>query len=223
MNSNPLNLALTDVRVRLRLHPTRTLLPALTRFDFQGVSEYLEVFVARVDVPLLTNLYVTFFHQLIFDAPQLVRFIGRTPRFGTNDGKSRVLFSSLGFWVIFPQTFDGTLSMGRRCKHTDWQLSSLAHVCNSSFLQALIPTVEHLYILVHDDKFIRPDWQDDIENSQWLEVLHPFATVKDLYISQEFTPRIAPVLKELVGETVAEVLPALRTLFLEETSPSEPV
>jgi hypothetical protein len=50
-----------------------------------------------------------------------------------------------------------------------------------------------------------------------------FATVKDLYISREFTPRIAPALKKLIGETVTKVLPALRTLFLEEPSPSGPV
>ena len=66
-------------------------------------------------------------------------------------------------------------------------------------------------------------WQDDIENSQWLELLHPFTAVKDLYISQEFTPRIAPALQELVGERVTEVLPALQTLFLEEPLPSGPV
>ena len=196
--------------------PTHTLLPALTRFDFKGASEYLEEFVARIDVPLLTNLYVAFFQQLIFDTLQLFRFIGRTPKLETNDGESRVGFSSTGLEVTFPQAFDGMLGMGFICRQTDWQLSSLANVCNSSF--PLIPTVEHLYI--EDDNFFRSDWQDDIENSQWLEVLHPFATVKNLYISREFTPRIAPVLKELVGETVTEVLPALQTLFLEEPSPS---
>jgi hypothetical protein len=205
--------------------PTRTLLPALTWFCFKGVSEYLEEFVARIDVPLLTHLDINFFHQLILSTLQLVRFIGRTPKLGTNDGKSRVVFSSMGFWVTFPQTSDGLLHMGIRCRQTDWQLSSLAHVCNSesSFPQVLIPTVEHLYILEHYDEFIRPDWQDDIENIQWLEVLHPFASVKDLYISREFTPRIAPVLQGLVGETVTEVLPALQALFLEEPHLSEPV
>jgi hypothetical protein len=107
-----------------------------------------------------------------------------------------------------------------KCRQADWQLSSLAQFCNP---QALICTVEHLYILELVFTFFKPHWQDDIENSQWLEVLHPFAAVKDLYISQEFMPRIAPVLKELVGETATEVLPALRTLFLEEPSPSGPV
>jgi hypothetical protein len=41
---------------------------------------------------------------------------------------------------------------------------------------------------------------------------------ESLHISQEFTPRFAPVLQELVGERMTEVLPALKTLFLEETS-----
>ena len=51
---------------------TRTLLPALTHLVFRGVSEYLEVLVARIDAPLLDKLYITFFHQLIFDTPQLL-------------------------------------------------------------------------------------------------------------------------------------------------------
>ena len=47
--------------------------------------------------------------------------------------------------------------------------------------------------------------------------------VKGLYISEEFMPRIAPTLKELVGERVAEVLPDLLALLLEETHLSGPV
>ena len=44
--------------------------------------------------------------------------------------------------------------------------------------------------------------------------------MKDLCISSEFTPRIAPALKELVGEGAIEALPALQTLFLEKPLPS---
>jgi hypothetical protein len=74
--------------------------------------------------------------------------------------------------------------------------------------------VEHLYI--YDTVDPHPDWEDDIENDQWLEVLRPFTAVKDLYLSREFVPRIAPTLQELAGENVKEVLPALQNLFLEE-------
>ena len=50
--------------------------------------------------------------------------------------------------------------------------------------------------------------------------LHQFTSVKNLQIAQGFTPRIAPTLEELVGGRATEVLPALRTLALEETLPS---
>jgi hypothetical protein len=63
-----------------RPHPlTRSVLPALRHFGFVGVSEYLEDLVARIDSPLLDSLQIKFFHQLIFDTPQLTRFISRTP------------------------------------------------------------------------------------------------------------------------------------------------
>ncbi len=80
--------------------------------------------------------------------------------------------------------------------------------------------MEHLYIW---DSFLPPRWQDDIEDGQWLEVLHPFTNVKFLYISRELTPFIAHALQELVGERVIEVLPALQILFLGELHLSGPV
>ena len=96
------------------------------------------------------------------------------------------------------------------CRQSDWQPSSLAQICSTSFPRTLIPAVEHHYI--HRGAW-PPNWQDDIEISQWLELLHPFTAVKDLYISEGLIPHIAPALKELVGERVSELLPALQTLF----------
>jgi hypothetical protein len=180
--------------------------------------------VARIDAPQLDKLVITFFNQLIFDTPQITQFIRRTPKFRGRD-EARVVFSDSHVWVRFPfpQTSDGALELGISCSPSDWQLSSLAQVCGSSFPQALIPAVEHLYILKHRSSRSQLRWQDDIESSQWLELLHPFTAAKGLYISQEFAPRIAPALRELVGERATEVLPALQSLFLEETLPSEPV
>jgi hypothetical protein len=63
--------------------PTCTLLPVLTRLWFKGASEYLEDLVARIDAPLLDKLKITFFHQLMFDTPELTQFIDRTPNFKT--------------------------------------------------------------------------------------------------------------------------------------------
>jgi hypothetical protein len=73
----------------------------------------------------------------------------------------------------------------------------------------------------------RVPWEDDPEypqeNPRWLELLHPFTAVKNLYLSQEITRNIAPALQELVGERVVELLPALQNLFLEEVNPAGPV
>jgi hypothetical protein len=63
--------------------PTRIALSALTRFEFQGVSEYLEDLVAQIDSPLLDTIQITFFHQLLFDLPQLAQFMRRTTKFQT--------------------------------------------------------------------------------------------------------------------------------------------
>ena len=208
-----------DRRTR-RLPPqTRTLLPALTNFRFKGVGEYLEDFVARIDAPLLEKLTVIFFHQLIFGSPRFTQFISRTPAFKAHN-EARVEFSSLDVMVTLPQKLGGFLELGSSCKQSDWQLSSLAQVCSSPLTRALVPTVENLYIR---SGYRRPDWQDDIESSQWLELFQPFAATKELYISSEFTPRIAPALKELVGDGVIQVLPALQTLFFEEPFPPRPI
>jgi hypothetical protein len=85
----------------------------------------------------------------------------------------------------------------------------------------VISSLEQLFI--RENKQLQLHWRDDIESSQWLELLHPFTAVKDLYLSQEFVPRIAPALQELVEGRAMEVLPAPQNLFLEVLQLSEPV
>jgi hypothetical protein len=196
---------------------TRSVLPALRHFGFVGVSEYLEDLVARIDSPLLDSLQIKFFHQLIFDTPQLIRFVGRTPELKARN-EARMVISNSGASVLVPGVVGRGFRLEISCKPLDWQLSSLTQLCSSSFPRTLISSLEHLYI--YDDEYSQPLWQDDIENSQWLELLQPFTAVKNLHLSREFTPRIVPALQELVKGRVAEVLPALQRLCLEEDQPS---
>jgi len=74
--------------------------------------------------------------------------------------------------------------------------------------------VERLYIRKRSCSEL--EWQDDVEDSQWLELLRPFTAVKDLFLSEEFAPRIAPYLQELVVARTIEVLPALQSLHLSK-------
>jgi hypothetical protein len=196
---------------------THTILPALTDLWFKGVSEYMEVLVARIDAPRLNSLDVTFFHQLVFDAPQFVQFIGRTPSWQAPNTTMLTFYDRAVRVTLPPQTFGyGELSVGVSCRESDWQLASLAQVCSSSLPP--LSTVEHLY--VHKPQHMRQNWQGDVEITQWLELFHPFTAVKNLYLSEDFASRIASSLQELAGDRIAEVLPALRNIFLEGLQPS---
>jgi hypothetical protein len=207
-----------DRRNRRPPPATRTLFPILTMLDFKGASEYLEDLVARIDAPLLSFLEITFFHQLIFETPRLTQFITRLPKLMTHD-KAQLFFSDREAMVTLASNDNRRLGLRISCKRLDWQISSLAQLCSRSLPQALIPTLEYLYIF----EFGVSLWQDDIENSQWLELFHPFTAVKGFHISREFASFVAPALQELVGERVTEVLPVLQTLFLEEELSSGPV
>ncbi len=86
----------------------RSILPALTRFRFEGASEYLEDLVARIDTPLLDSLDIALSHQLIFDIPQLTQFISRTPNF-KRQGEAHVVFPWATLGSYSPRHFpDGS-------------------------------------------------------------------------------------------------------------------
>jgi hypothetical protein len=211
-----------DLKTRYSPPRTRTLLPALTMLIFRGVAEYLEDLVAPIDAPLVDTLGIFFFkfHQLIFETPQLNRLINRTPKFKAH-GDARVELADWEVTVVLPQTFDGEIELGLTCwPQSDWGLSSVVQLCESSLPPAFIPAVEHLYIIQNKYSKWFSSWQ---ENSHWLELFRPFTAVKNLYIASEFTSRIALALQELIGERVTEVLPALQTLFLEEPLQSGPL
>ena len=197
---------------------TRTVLPALTNILFKGVSEYLEEIAARIDAPELKYLDITLFNQILFDTPQFVQFISRTPtlkalkkaRVAFADGAARINLSTQtsGF---------GELTVKIQCKELDWQISSLEQVCTSC-----LPSLSML-----DDLYIYMDkvgyWRDNVENTLWLELFSPFVGVKNLYLSKQVAPRIVPALQELVGTGATEVLPALQNVFLEGLPSSGPV
>jgi hypothetical protein len=101
----------------------------------------------------------------------------------------------------------------------DWQLSSVAQVCNSSLPP--LSMVEDLYVKQYSTG---PDWEiDAIENTLWLELLLTFIAVKNLYLSKNIALGITDTLQELVwGGRITEVLPSLWNIFLEGLEPSGP-
>jgi len=201
---------------------TRTILPALTNLAFTGVTEYLEDLLSRIDAPLLVHFSITFFNQLVFDLLQLPMFLCRTKVFtvlnhtqvGFYEDVADVRFSSR------TETLNQTsLSLTISCRKLDWQLSSLSQVCNSVLLALSTMDMEYPD-LVLDISAYPLLLEDDMEDTQWLELLHPFSNVKD---SDKVPTYIAPALQELTGEGVTEILPTLQSIFLDFHGKPEPV
>jgi hypothetical protein len=204
--------------------PTRFVLPTLTQFRFKGANEYLEEFVARIDAPQVYQLSITFFNDIFFDTPELTQFISRTPTLGVYHEARLIFYSRQALVDLRPQpgsSDNRSVKVTILCRATDWQLSFLAQICTLSLRPLL--TMENLYIYEDIDPFPQLVWKDDIEAAEWLDLLHPFTAVKNLYLSKHLAPRIVPALQELTGERTTEVLPALQNLFLEGFQPSEPV
>ncbi|KAH9166917.1 hypothetical protein EDB89DRAFT_179680 [Lactarius sanguifluus] len=184
---------------------TRTVLPALTTFFFNGFFEYLEEFVAQIETPQLHRVGIEYLDGVLdfdFRIPQLCMFIDRSEKLKQSQSRHVDLEFQPGTFVI------------------DWGRSSLKLSIQfngiTGFLSQICGTpsnVDSLFIISRDyeDSGIEPD--DDIE---WLEVLRPFTVVKTLRVRNQASRCVALELGKFVGEETAGVLPALELLCLEK-------
>jgi hypothetical protein len=197
---------------------TRVDLPILTHFRLEGVNEYIEDFVARINTPLLHDITILLFNRLLFDTSQLNRFIGRVKNFNTLS-QAEVCFQDQRAYLTLSSSenpdSNPNIVLFISCTQSEWQLSFLAEICGttSSRWALRLFSLERLYMLV---KFAPPGhWHDDMENTQWQELFQSFTAVKDLYLSGELALRIAQALRDLVGGKETELLPALQNIFVE--------
>ena len=197
--------------------PEHAILPALYKFHFRGVAEYLEELVTGIDTPQLTHMEIFFFDQSDFDCSRLTQFINRTPDFSSFD-EARVVFCDSGVSVILRHRtssygFDDLL-IDIICSDADRQLPFVERVLNPSL--HFISTVEVLYI---EDEH-HQNWKSEvIENTLRLELLLPFTALKNFFLCDEFAPGIADDLQELVGARLTEVLPSLQNIFIDWLEP----
>ena len=203
------------VESRRQLPPKRIFLPALTEFYLWSDREYMEDMVSKIDTPLLNFARIAFSGRPDSDTPLLRDFISRTEVFHELH-RAKVVISIDAVHLTFSQRPDvKTLKLRYSCNARDWQYSSLAHICNSLFPP--LPTLERLEIFT-DQLY----WRTNMENAQWLGLLRPFSSVKDLFLFDDLVCLIAFALKETTGGRVPEVLPALQNLFLKALCPSTP-
>ena len=114
------------------LPPARSILPALVKFHFKGVTKYLEELVTRIDTPQLVEMNITYFNQIDFDCPRLVRFINCTSTLRARDEAHVQFDDSAASVLLRSSTSNGDLLIKISCRVPDWQFSSIGQVCDSS-------------------------------------------------------------------------------------------
>ena len=115
-----------------RPHPpmARCTLPALRELIFEGVNEYFEGLVARIDTPVIRKLEITFFHRHFYDFSQLSQFIGRVG-----------VFKSPAHANIGLYNFQAEVSVSFGTGTDEPASLSLGISCNELHLQLLLATL----------------------------------------------------------------------------------
>ncbi|KAH9958058.1 hypothetical protein BC827DRAFT_1222005 [Russula dissimulans] len=199
---------------------TRAVLPSLTWLEFKGANEYMEDLMARIETPLLNHAQIKFLNQTIFDITQLSQFIDRAERLNDpSQAKVDFLSDFAEITVSQPRGRVGNLTLQISSTTPDWQVSSMAQICHRA--SPLLSGVERLEICGGEYGYLQDEWQGDIENTHWLGLLYPFIAVERLHITEYLGSLVASALGGIPARRAAEVLPELRSLFLEELEPSE--
>ena len=192
--------------------PTRSILPVLTSFEFEGPGEYLNDIVAGIDAPRLNDLNMSFFMQVIDMLPQLIQFISGIPMFMALE-KGHVDFKDYAASIEFSsQTFGhGELIVEVSCKESEWpgQVTPLEQVC--ALCLPPISTLEDLHI--HGVPNSNDLGELFPEDDPWPDLLTLFPSVKNLYLYGEAAPSITPFLEDSFDEGRTALLPALRRIF----------
>jgi hypothetical protein len=140
--------------------------------------------MARIDAPLPLDspVSVTFVNQIVFDAPQFIQFMKHSKK-PVLACQSRRYDQAL-ITNIWP-----TSARRENPRESDWQVLSPEKICTSCLPRWRSSTstkpIPGTNLARQHQKML------------WLELLHPFTIVKNLYLFEEFALCIVPALQEL--------------------------
>ena len=192
---------------RIHLPPvTRTVLPALTSFQFEADSAYLEEFVTQIDSPQLNRIIIKYLNAALdLRVAQLFMFIDRS------DALEKAKYAAVTFSVssitfetyLFPESYP------------DW-----CHISPSIHRLVIarhIPDIDEVFgqsskMLSH---VIHLKLSANYFSGESLLLLRKFTTVRTLHVSKEFASEVALELEDIAGEMVAQVLPVLDFIYLD--------
>jgi hypothetical protein len=176
---------------RIPLPPvTRTILPALTCFHFQGDSVYLEEFVSRIDSPQLNRIIIKYSNEsLNLRVAQLFQFIDRSDALEKTLIKyAAVIFSSISITFEtspFPESYPDRCRIGPSIYRLviDRRIPDIYEVFSQP--SKMLSHVIHL-------KLSRYPAQTNYFVDESLPfLLCKFTTVRTLHVSKEFARQVA--------------------------------
>jgi hypothetical protein len=203
-------LSLPPRRNHLRFPPQsgnseRSFLSALTCLEYRGTSKFLDSFVARIDAPRLEDIDITFSSQPTMNASQLGRFIGRI-EMQISPHQANIELSADAISIYFTSSKTSTpLQIQIPCKPLDWQLSSMAQICDQ--FSPFLFSVKRLGLTA-------TQWsseQADVDGEQWLELLRAFGGARSVWVTGRLTTDVLSALGKADSEYTT-VLPSLRRL-----------
>ena len=206
---------------RLVTPPTRAVLPSLTGFRFLGEFEYLEDLVARMDCPRLEFIDVSYFPQLVsIYVPQFLQFIDRAEdlklapfRCADADFGDQEVYFNLDSSRM-PEPHSSHLAVKFSCCWYS-QLQPIKRFLEQ--LSGMFSTLRHLAV----DVFHGVPSSCHMDDVGSLDLFRRFSAVETLHVGGHLTMLVDRVLDDLVGTNMdAEVMPALRVLYLDGRRPT---
>ncbi|KAI9430963.1 hypothetical protein H4582DRAFT_2133284 [Lactarius indigo] len=198
----------------------RGMLPALSRFKFHGTSEYLNDLVARIDAPCLENIEVRFFNQLVFPISQLCRFITRIEMHKSHR-RADILSSENAISVTFTQPgAHAHLTLQISCSQLDWQLSSMAQICDHLSSSGILFGVGDVCINTALPPWWPSDEEDDVDSESWPDLIHTFSSVEKLSLAGQLMTNILHTLQAADLDQETSPLPATGMKYLQLEVPA---
>ena len=195
--------------------PMRAIFPALTRFYYDGHNNYLEDFLAQVDMPRADYIgmeYITYQIQ----ASQLSRFIERTENFKIEQFTRAevVFFDEDPFFVLGRQ--EGEINQPRLHVRVYEDPNLEAHVRGMvHILRQLAPIFFNVGALFTHGYLVEQQSSEiEMDITHWLPLFRLFPAAEVLRLSGGVGVYIASALEDTAEDMVTEMLPVLHLIKL---------
>jgi hypothetical protein len=188
---------------------THITLPNLRLFWFGGVSAYLEAVLCRITTPRLEKLQILLFKQLTFSVPRLPQFLNTTEILRFDNARIVFKDKAVDVLMFFREANMSAFRVWVDCWHLDWQVSSVAQICNA--LSQVFSVVEHL-TLEHEVHGQSSEEHNHVDRIEWRKLLRSFSNVKTFRVEDGLVEQLSRCLRLEDGELPLELLPELQEL-----------